>query len=134
METEITLPPHKLHSWPRWHLKDNGHSNLSQEMLKLILGLVIMLDQIKLELFFSNFKKWLFLPVEMAKNFRKNLSCQYIRTPSISLWYMSGVNKVLQGIGALGQVLFDMGFSTCTVSIVTYIFYGLLFQKQFCLC
>ena len=29
----------------------------------------------------------------------------------------------------MGQVVCDMGFITCTVSIVTYILYGLLFPK-----
>ena len=47
---------------------------------------------------------------------------------------MSGVKRVLQGMGALGQVVCDMGFSTCTVSIVTYILYGLFFQKNKSVC
>ena len=42
---------------------------------------------------------------------------------------MSEVQKVLKGMGGLGQVVCDMGFITCTVSIVTYILYGLLFPK-----
>ena len=34
---------------------------------------------------------------------------------------MWGVKKVIQWMGTLGQVLYDMGFSTCTVLIVTYV-------------
>ena len=68
--------------------------------------------------------------MEMAKNFRKCLSCYHIKSLLISLWYMSGVKKVLQRMGALWQVVCDMGFSTCTVSIVTYMLYGFLFPKK----
>ena len=46
---------------------------------------------------------------------------------------MSGVKKVLQGLGALGQVVCDMGFSACTVSIVNTFCMVFFFQKQVCL-
>ena len=71
----------------------------------------------------------------MAKNFRKILSCYLIKSLLIILWYMWGVKKVLQGISAFGQVVWDIGFSTCTVSIVTYMRNGIFFfQKQVYLC
>ena len=40
-----------------------------------------------------------------------------------------GGQQVLQGMGAFGQVVCDMGFCTCTVYIVTYIWFGLFFPK-----
>ena len=42
-------PPQWLHSSARWHMKDNGHSYLFQIRYFLILGIIGVLDYIRLD-------------------------------------------------------------------------------------
>ena len=82
----------------------------------------------------SNLTSWLF-SVDSNWKWLKTSGNAYLATILRTYYhYISGVKKILQWMGALGQVICDKGFNTCTVSIVTYILYGLLFSKNKSVC